>query len=69
MRRVCTPENIKVLLDAGADVDARDEFGRTVLMWAAGNGTPENIKVLLDAGADLNVRTWEGGTALLSAAR
>ena len=43
-----TPENLKVLLDAGADVNARRKDGSTALTHAAGFGTPENLKVLLD---------------------
>ena len=63
------PENLKVLLDAGADVDARDEFGRTVLMWAARDGTPENLKsVVGSAGADVNARYADGRTVLMRAA-
>ena len=42
-----TAENVKVLLDAGADVNAREEAGLTSLMLAARYGTAENVKVLL----------------------
>ncbi len=47
------PEVIKVLLEAGADVNARTAADKTPLMFAAENNqNPEVIKVLLDAGAD-----------------
>ena len=55
-----TPENIKVLLDAGADVNARHEDGRDSTDVAARSSTPENLKVLLDAGADVNARSEDG---------
>ncbi len=51
-----------------ADVNARNEFGWTALMMAAGSGTAESVKALLDAGADVNARDKDGRTALMRAA-
>ena len=48
------PAGVAALLNAGADVTARDEDDRTPLHWAAGsNGNPAVIEVLLAAGADV----------------
>ena len=48
-----TAAQVREALDAGADVNARDEFGATALMHAAGNNEgPEVVAVLLNAGAD-----------------
>ena len=64
-----TPEGVRAALDAGADLEARDELGRTSLMYAAWlNENPEVVQALLDAGADLEARN-EGWTSLLFAAR
>jgi len=49
-------ERIKALLNEGADVNARDVYGATPLMWAANAniGDPLIVKLLIDAGADVN---------------
>ena len=52
-----------MLLDAGADVDARDNGGMTPLMWAAKNGTADRVKFLLDAGADADAQDTYGRTS------
>ena len=52
---------MKALLDAGADLKARDQFGLTPLHRAAANSkTPAVVKALLDAGADLKARDQFG---------
>jgi hypothetical protein len=48
-------EIVKILLDRGADLEKRDEFGSTPLMSAA-SGSMEIIQLLLDKGADVNGR-------------
>ena len=54
---------ITALLDAGADLKARDEGGETPLHWAAEEGeSPAIITALLDAGADLKARDSLGET-------
>ena len=66
-----TLENVKALLDVGADVNARTERGwtalhRTTTWW--GSGTLEKMNALLDAGADVNARDKYGVTPLRLAA-
>ncbi len=59
------PNVIKVLLDAGVDVNTRSRDGSTSLHWAvAGNKNPKITNVLLDAGADVNARSRGGDTPL-----
>lgn len=57
---------IKLLLENRADIEGRDDKGRTVLMyvcWRPG-GSKEIAKILVEKQADLNARTGSGDTAL-----
>jgi ankyrin repeat protein len=54
---------VRYLLDEGADVNAREQFGHTALSEAVYYGQTPVIKELVLRGADLNV-IGEGGTAL-----
>ena len=47
-------ETVKLLLKAGANVDAADEDGDTALTLAACNGHVEMVKLLLKAGANVD---------------
>jgi uncharacterized protein len=50
----------KMLIEAGADVNVRQEKGITPLHSAAYNGNIELLIVLLEAGAEVNAETTEG---------
>ena len=60
-------ETVKALLDKGADVNAKDKDGETVLMKASASGYTEIVKALLDKGADVNEKAVHGQTALMYA--
>jgi outer membrane protein assembly factor BamB len=47
---------VQAALDAGADVNARNEYGVTALWIAAGKGKQEVVELLVKAGADVNAR-------------
>jgi hypothetical protein len=59
---------VESLLKAGADVDAQDGGGDTVLIGAAMYGHVEIVKVLLQAGASVNAKNIYDNTALSLAA-
>ena len=45
---------LEALLDAGADLNARDEQGQTALMNASRDGHTAMVRLLVARGADLN---------------
>ena len=44
------------LLQAGADINGRDERGRTAAMAATHANQVETVRALIQAGADINIR-------------
>ena len=59
---------MRLLIDKGAQIDAKNGAGATALMAAASNGSPAAVQFLLEKGADARVRTKLGETALGNAA-
>ena len=50
------PENLRILLNAGADLKTRDSFGNTPFASAAASDAFEDALILLEAGADFRVK-------------
>ncbi|MCH9844890.1 MAG: ankyrin repeat domain-containing protein [Alphaproteobacteria bacterium] len=66
------PEVISYLIDEGADVNAEDNDGKTVLMYIVetlespwGDSLTEIISYLIDEGADVNAEDNDGKTVLM----
>jgi len=62
-------ETVQALLDAGADVNAKDQDGVAPLMIYGARANNGNVQALLDAGADVNAKDNNGMSALSYAAR
>ena len=61
-------EVVKLFVEAGMSVNARDHNDYTALHWAAARDRLETVKYLVGAGADVNTRDEDGDTVLHSAA-
>ena len=59
------PETVQLLLDHGADIEARDGLQRTPLILSAESGNLRVAEILIDRGADMNAEAVRGYTALL----
>jgi ankyrin repeat protein len=57
-------EIVEMLLQAGANIEHRNDQGETALIAAAQNGHKEIVQMLLDAGANINQENADGETAL-----
>ena len=58
-------ESVRLLLEAGADPNIRNESGATALMWAMDD--LDKSRLLIRSGADVNARSDDGRTPLLIA--
>jgi len=48
-------EIVRLLMQHGFDINRKDDWGRTPLMWAAERAPLETIQLLIDSGADVNI--------------
>jgi hypothetical protein len=58
---------VKILIDHGADVNAKNDDGMTALMFAVLNGKIEKMQLLISNGADVNAHNEWGQTPLIQA--
>lgn len=49
-------ESVKALLEKGADINAKDELGRSALLLVVSNNQTEMARLLIERGADANTR-------------
>ncbi|RYP60841.1 hypothetical protein DL770_009919 [Monosporascus sp. CRB-9-2] len=59
---------VRLLVEKGADIEAKDGYGRTPLSWAAGNGHEAVVRMLVEKGADIEAKDGYGQTPLSWAA-
>ena len=66
LSRAAGTSKVQLLLDRGADIEARDKHGYTALHYACGSSysNKDTIQLLLDRGADIKARDNDGRTAL-----
>ena len=61
-------DKVSSLLESGADVNARDELGKTALIYAAEKDNDECVRMIIEAKARVNDADLDGQTALMAAA-
>lgn len=61
-------KTVKLLIERGANIEARGEMGDTPLIRATGFAQPDIVKYLLDQGANVEARDDGGNTALITGA-
>lgn len=57
-------EAVRTLLAQNADVNEKDSFDNTAMIWAAFRGHPEIVRLLLENGASPDEKNKADGTAL-----
>ena len=62
------PAVCQVFIDAGADIETKDEMGRSPLHWSCRSGALDVVKMLVEAGAGVCVTDNYGNTCLMCAA-
>jgi len=55
---------VRLLIEFGADVNAKDKNGDTSLIWASYYGYEDIVKLLIGAGVNANAKNKNGSTAL-----
>ena len=60
-------QSVKNYIDSGHDLNIKNEYGYTPLIYAVYNDRLEIVKLLLDCGADVNKQNIYGNTALILA--
>ncbi len=61
-----SPEAMRILIDKGADVNAKNAFDSTALMWSVAE--MPKVRMLVEKGADVNAVSKLGRTAVMLAA-
>lgn len=59
---------INLLLDKGAELEPRNQYGCTPLFWAVLNNSVDAVNLLLERGADIEAKDEDGDTPLHHAA-
>ena len=62
------PEVVKMLIEAGVDIDILDNFHDNVFLYAGAEGRLEILRLAVEAGASTKIVNRFGGSALIPAA-
>jgi len=60
-------EVVEILIERGADIEGKDDYGDTPLIEASASGRVEVVEILVERGADIEAKDYYGNTPLLIA--
>ncbi|PWF94171.1 Ankyrin repeat protein [Spiroplasma poulsonii] len=60
---------VKLLIENGAEINHKNQFGNTPLILASQNGHTEIVKLLIENGAKINHKNQFGNTPLILASQ
>ena len=60
-------DKVRVILSEGADVNAKDKFSQTALLYASRVGNIDLVRLLVESGANLNITAKYNLSALMLA--
>ena len=67
--KTASPSQLLLRLEPNQNLNQKDAYGQTALMYAASQNTAEAVQILIYSGADPNIQSDDGWTALMYAAR
>ncbi len=62
-------KTVQALLEKGADVNTKNNYGVTALIFASSMGHTDIVKLLIEKGAEVNAKTTDSYTALIWASK
>ena len=67
--KTASPAQLLLRLEPNQNLNQKDSYGQTPLMYAASQNTAESVQILINSGANPNLQSDDGWTAIMYASR